>query len=383
MLIAFSKKSQRIVDENGITAYNIKENRIRYFKSRGLDLGNNYEAYEENDEAKKLMPDSELVENLEKIYEECEKDKEIEYYVNTGNYEECKNNILSQGLRIQDAFCAQFVQNGKNCLSPNIKQNPDGTFRVFNIIHLNIPGILEEYKDVHVIHEILHAVETTGKQTSDNEFYFKTGLDNFTERILGEDEQVVIDDKKDDDTENRKYELLSENLHQELAIRVTRKLHEKGIFLFDDPIIAREKGGTEYERYSRITVKFQNDYMDNIIDGMVAEDPRVLTDVIGEENLEKLNECVQNYAKIPYYTFMDDYINKRDTELTRSVFRLITKGEETVVKMHEFQNKKYSIPIQKIEKAIEKVPAEKKESAIKAIKNDLSKDKGKNLHEVK
>ena len=75
MLIAFSKKSQRIVDENGITAYNIKENRIRYFKSRGLDLGNNYEAYEENDEAKKLMPDSELVEKLEKYMKNVKKIK--------------------------------------------------------------------------------------------------------------------------------------------------------------------------------------------------------------------------------------------------------------------------------------------------------------------
>ena len=52
----------------------VKSDRVKYFKAKGLDLGNNYEDYENSEEAKKLLPDKELVETVYTIKKECDKE---------------------------------------------------------------------------------------------------------------------------------------------------------------------------------------------------------------------------------------------------------------------------------------------------------------------
>lgn len=108
---------------------------------------------------------------------------DMEFFLNTGNYEACKRNILAQGIKIQDNFCKEFVENGVTCIVPNVRQDADGNYSLFNIVHLPLVKILPEYKDVQIIHELLHTVESSMKQLSKDEIYFKFGFDEVVEPI--------------------------------------------------------------------------------------------------------------------------------------------------------------------------------------------------------
>ena len=372
MVLSFGKDAQEILEEgNEYFASQIKQARMKYFKNKGLDLGDNYELYEKSDEAKKLIPKPEIVEKLYEIKQKCDEEKEEEYFLNTGNYAICKKNILSQNLRMEDSFSRKFVDSGAICTTPNIKEDDNGNYQLFNVVHLPIVKMIEGYKDEQIIHELLHCVETTMEPISGNKVHIKSGLDEFTDDICKDKDEIIVDDRTEAEQTKREYELLSENLHQELSIRVTEKLHQKGIYIVDDPKIAKERGGTAYEPYSVITAGFQERFLDKIIDGMMQENSNALTSVVGKDNLSRLNECVKEYAKIPYYHLMNDLRNNKDTELTRKRQELISRGKQIVEEMgrHERQGE-YSISVQQIGKSTVHQSFEDKRKASQAINSD-------------
>lgn len=354
----------------------VKSDRVKYFKAKGLDLGNNYEDYENSEEAKKLLPDKELVETVYTIKKECDKEMDMEFFLNTGNYEACKRNILAQGIKIQDSFCKEFVENGVTCIVPNVRQDANGNYSLFNIVHLPLVKILPEYKDVQIIHELLHTVESSMKQTSEDEIYFKFGFDEAVEPICHNEDELIVDDRQGNPNEpKRSYEFFSENLHQELAIEVTRRLHEKGIYLYGDPKLARETGSTTYEHYNVITKNFQKEYREEMIDGMMAPTRDGITESVGKENFENLNAAVSEYAKLPYYKMMDDILAKRDTDLTRKRTELANRGAKIVKDMKEYEQtrEEYSISVQKIGKTTVHRSLQNKRAAMQALTNDKTK----------
>ena len=354
----------------------VKSDRVKYFKAKGLDLGNNYEDYENSEEAKKLLPDKELVETVYTIKKECDKEMDMEFFLNTGNYEACKRNILAQGIKIQDSFCKEFVENGVTCIVPNVRQDANGNYSLFNIVHLPLVKILPEYKDVQIIHELLHTVESSMKQTLEDEIYFKFGFDEAVEPICHNEDELIVDDRQGNPNEpKRSYEFFSENLHQELAIEVTRRLHEKGIYLYGDPKLARETGSTTYEHYNVITANFQKVYREEIIDGMMSPTRDGITEIVGTENFERLNLAVNEYAELPYYKMMEDIIEKKDTELTRKRQELANRGAQIVEDMIEYEQdrEEYSISVQKIGKSTVHRPLQSKRAAMQALTKDKTK----------
>ena len=375
-ILAFSKNSEKQLAKDTFESFRVKSDRIKYFCAKGLDLGNNYEDYENSEEAKKLLPDPKLVEKLYAIQEECDREKDMEFFLNTGNYEACKRNILAQGIKIQDNFSKEFAENGVTCIVPNVRQDDNGNYQLFNIVHLPLVKLLNEYKDVQIIHELLHVVESSMKQLSEDKIYFKFGFDETVEQICHNEAELIVDDVQTDPNEpKRTYELFSENLHQELAIEVTRRLHEKGIYLYGDPKLAKETGSTSYEHYNVITANFRKVYRQEIIDGMMADSKDRITDIVGKENFEKLNETVKEYAELPYYKMMDDLINKQDTELTRKRQELAKRGAQIVEDMIEYGKdmEDYSISVQKIGKSTVHRPLQSKRMAMQVLTNDKTK----------
>lgn len=373
LILAFSEDAEEKLTKDNFESMQVKLDRIKYYKAKGLDLGNNYEDYENSEEAKKLLPDKELVETLFTIKEECDKEMNMEFFFNTGNYEVCKKNILAQGIKIQDNFSKEFVEKGVTCVFSNVRQDANGNYTLFNIVHLPLVKILPEYKDVQIIHELLHTVESSMKQLSKDEIYFKFGFDEAVEPICHNEDKIIVDDMQVDPNEKKRtYELFSENLHQELAIEVTRRLHEKGIYLYGDQKLAKETGSTSYERYNVVTINFQKEYREEMIDGMMAPTRDGITEIVGKENFEKLNATVSKYAELPYYKMMDDVLAKRDTDLTRKRLELTNRGAKIVKDMKEYEQtrKEYSISVQKIGKTTVHRSLQNKKAAMQAITND-------------
>ena len=205
-------------------------------------------------------------------------------------------------VKVQDNFSKEFVENGVTCIVPNVRQDDNGNYQLFNIVHLPLVKLLHDYKDVQIVHELLHTVESSMKQLSKDEIYFKFGFDEAVEPICHNEEELIVDDRQSNPNEpKRSYEIFSENLHQQLAIEVTRRLHEKGIYLYGDQKIAKETGSTSYEHYNVITANFQKVYREEIIDGMMSPTRDGITEIVGTENFERLNLAVNEYAELPYY----------------------------------------------------------------------------------
>lgn len=376
LILAFSEYAEEKLDDGSFESLRLKSDRVKYFKAKGLDLGNNYEDYENSEEAKKLLPDKELVETLYTIQEECDKEMDMEFFLNTGNYEDCKRNILAQGIKVQDNFSKEFVENGVTCIVPNVRQDDNGNYQLFNIVHLPLVKILQEYKDVQIVHELLHTVESSMKQLSKDEIYFKFGFDEAVEPICHNEEELIVDDRQSNPNEpKRSYEIFSENLHQQLAIEVTRRLHEKGIYLYGDQKLAKETGSTSYEHYNVITANFQKVYREEIIDGMMSPTRDGITEIVGTENFERLNLAVNEYAELPYYKMMEDIIEKKDTELTRKRQELANRGAQIVEDMIEYEQdrEEYSISVQKIGKSTVHRPLQSKRVAMQALTKDKTK----------
>ena len=376
LILAFSDDAEEKLAKDNFESMRVKSDRVKYFKTKGLDLGSNYEDYENSEEAKKLLPDKGIVETLYAIKKECDKERDMEFFLNTGNYEACKRNILAQGIKVQDNFSKEFVENGVTCIVPNVRQDDNGNYQLFNIVHLPLVKLLHDYKDVQIVHELLHTVESSMKQLSKDEIYFKFGFDEAVEPICHNEEELIVDDRQSNPNEpKRSYEIFSENLHQQLAIEVTRRLHEKGIYLYGDPKIAKETGSTSYERYNVVTKNFQKEYREEMIDGMMAPTRDGITEIVGKENFENLNAAVSEYAELPYYKMMDDILAKRDTDLTRKRLELVNRGAQITKEMKAYEQNKeeYSISVQKIGKTTVHRALENKRAAKQALTNDKTK----------
>lgn len=376
LILAFSDDAEEKLAKDNFESMRVKSDRVKYFKTKGLDLGSNYEDYENSEEAKKLLPDKGIVETLYAIKKECDKERDMEFFLNTGNYEACKRNILAQGIKVQDNFSKEFVENGVTCIVPNVRQDDNGNYQLFNIVHLPLVKLLHDYKDVQIVHELLHTVESSMKQLSKDEIYFKFDFDEAVEPICHNEEELIVDDRQSNPNEpKRSYEIFSENLHQQLAIEVTRRLHEKGIYLYGDQKLAKETGSTSYEHYNVITANFQKVYREEIIDGMMSPTRDGITEIVGTENFERLNLAVNEYAELPYYKMMEDIIEKKDTELTRKRQELANRGAQIVEDMIEYEQdrEEYSISVQKIGKSTVHRPLQSKRVAMQTLTKDKTK----------
>lgn len=94
LLDAFSEKYNEAIYENDPSSEEIRNERIAYFKLRGVDLGDDYSLYEKSPEAKKIWPTQELINKNEELRKKYNKEWKEEFFIQTSNYEENIKRIL-------------------------------------------------------------------------------------------------------------------------------------------------------------------------------------------------------------------------------------------------------------------------------------------------
>lgn len=237
-----------------------------------------------------------------------------------------------------------FMNQHVTCICPNVIKDENGEYTNFNILHFPIDMLGDQYGDVVLIHEILHVVELSMKETNDGKFHIKTGFDEMDEELVTEEEK-----NKGDKTENkyehniRKCELLSENLHQYLSGVVTSRLHNQGVYLIDDEKASTVYGYTSYEQMNVITKSFVLAFAAELAKAMISQDMEYVYNIFGKENLEELNSTIEEYRRLPYLSLMQNLFDKKDTELTRKRTELIAKSESIVVEMEKKRAENYQI----------------------------------------
>ena len=236
LLESFSTENDEKIKQDNWEAKYLKEKRVKYFKAKGLDLGDDYSAYENSEETKKIIPSKEFVKKIIETKEKSDKDKNKEFLLETSTYLDNKAKLAEYNFLLGTEFNIKFVNDGVKCLVPNIIKDKNGEYHSYNIIHLPVLNMIPEFADVFAIHEILHGVETTMRQMDSENFQIKTGFEILEENL--NEEKGNDDDENDKDL--RKFELLSENIHQKLSIEVAKDMHKKGIYLINDPKNSRE-----------------------------------------------------------------------------------------------------------------------------------------------
>lgn len=352
-------------------------------KALGLPVHSKYELLRIADPNKKYYYESyekvnpnlspEMASQVTAIKTNCTLQEDREFFKSTGNYQTCLDNLSSLNLLSDDSFNMDFVKQKMTCVTPNVVKNENGEFQNINVIHLPILTMLREYRDVLTIHEILHVVELSMKQISENEFHIKTGLDSINMNISDNpfSNEPVEDEYKHHIRPN---EYLSENIHHQLAIKVTDDLHDKGIYLFDDPKTSNTRGSSSYEQLNSVVLPFINTFHSDIIDAMIQPDSNALTNKVGQDNINNLNQVVNDYRALPYYKMMNDVINHRDSELTQRRNDLISTAKTIVVQMQEYsKGKDFVITPIDIVKVTVNENIQTKVIAQETVQNDINK----------
>ena len=297
-----------------------------------------------NENVKSIFPNKMFVDRICEEKEKNELKKEKEFFLKTSNYNDCAGILENFNLGIEDEFGMDFMNQHVTCICPNVIKDENGEYTNFNILHFPIDMLGDQYGDVVLIHEILHVVELSMKETNDGKFHIKTGFDEMDEELVTEEEK-----NKGDKTENkyehniRKCELLSENLHQYLSGVVTSRLHNQGVYLIDDEKASTVYGYTSYEQMNVITKSFVLAFAAELPKAMISQDMEYVYNIFGKENLEELNSTIEEYRRLPYLSLMQNLFDRKDTELTRKRTELIAKSESIVVEMEKKRAENYQI----------------------------------------
>ena len=131
--------------------------------------------------------------------------------------------------------------------------------------------------DYSMLHEYCHLIETYKR----NEIYVGCGFD-------GDEEKNPYREDK------RKYERLNENITDIFAIEATRILHGKGTYMLEPKELT--ENNTMDVNTSSITKNmlfpFLKSYKKEIIRARITGDMERLFSIIGKDNFEELNDCI-------------------------------------------------------------------------------------------
>ena len=178
------------------------------------------------------------------------------------------------------------------------------------------------FLDYIMLHEYCHLIEIPVKAGG----YQGAGFD------YGEEINPYMKDK-------RKYERLNENFTDIFASRATKMLHKKGIYMLELPGLTRNN--TMDVNTSNITKKmlipFLKDYKEEIIRARMTGDLESLFNLVGRDNFEELNDCIN---KVDYLVFEKELekslTKKEDDKVTKEYKKELQRLDKIYYNMREY-----------------------------------------------
>ena len=281
----------------------IYSSRMSFFRNMGADVDpweDDYNEVIKRDDVKPLIVYSVFaneVTRLRKLYfEEGQK----EFILEGEPFREC----LSYFPDNQDNRKAVFNVLSKNLVCVNGGHNTRKDF--VPIIYYTLRNLQCGCMDYVILHEIIHAIESVARKNMEHGCGLEPNIDN------PEWSTKPHYEKK------RKYERLNEVFTDFLAIETCEELHNNGIYLLDDKLLTL----SNIENFNTASIlknmlrKFYQRYRKYILEASIKGDLSCLTDVIGEDNFEELNEIIDTvdcYVEKGLIDKLRD--NKNDDEL--------------------------------------------------------------------
>lgn len=317
----------------------IIEHRINYFKKLGIDLGNNYELYMNNDKCKNLLPPQYIIEKIVQKRKQYRNEKSLKLF----NISKINRNIKKEIDRLNllskdDGYDIDTLYKIPACIVPNVKLI-DGIPNIYSIFlfTLNIP---DEYLDVTIIHELNHLFELFLLSIKDDSIEFVCGWDCISKKYANAPSVENVDTKRD-------YELLNEIINQLIAQDITKFHHERGKYIFNSNIDSKLYGGILYEMYSDIVIDFFDEYKQDILLSRRDGNINHIFNIVGKDNFDSLNILCKEYYNT--FTNIAEKMNAKndleigiESERAKKYEKLIMKKDEIMCAMRIYnkQNKK-------------------------------------------
>ena len=295
LLDAFSSESSEKLEDPKVVDFiknNIVEDRIKYYKKMGLDLGDDYEDYVESKKAQAITPSPEMVAKIIGIREDLAKKRTNELYKSLPTFIALREKLDKIGLLNKSDGLLRNVRDGATCICPNLCY-VDGKLVVHPIMYIS--GATDtDYMDCRIIHECNHIYELSLLNFDGENAEFCSGWDIVKDGMMSSAEE---EETYEDDGSHRDFELLNEIINELIAQDITRIMHEANVSLYGDPKTAKNDGATSYQYAARLVYEFYEEYKDVIIESRKNRNLDVLFNKIGRENFEALNDLVHEYLE--------------------------------------------------------------------------------------
>lgn len=326
---AFSSKNDALLlnDKESWKAKSIIKDRIKFFNNMGINLGDDYESYINNDECKKIIPSLKIIDEIilrkNQLYDEFLS----LYYKSTKEYQENKQKIEACGLLDKNGmYGPEIYFNKTKAIYPNLLIE-DGKPILFPIMYMNISG---DYLDVNIIHELNHIFELYLVNFDGESYTCSCGWDLV---------DVSLNDNEEEN-DKRKYELFNEIINELIAEDITKIMHDNGDYIFNTKENAKIVGGTSYGYTTFLAKDFYIRYKNEILQSRRKRDMKPLFDKVGEENFEELNNLFnifnENFDAFKMLKCFEDLKSGKETELTKLYKELCFKKDEILNRMNEY-----------------------------------------------
>lgn len=272
--------------------------RIEYFKKMGIklkdenhehkDIKELYESYISQDDAKQIIPPSEFASMITLI-------KEIEFENAKKDFICSSKDFMKTSPKINDAPGNREVLYStkvKNLVCIITGEFKKGKNEPKLPLFFTIADFLKGEIDYAFLHEVCHAIEVTDSYQND--------------RVLRRTGFELSRDKNPYDDKKRKYEILNESIADILAMEALDYIHEDGRYIFEPENISYEYVTDKNmpSAIKKLLYEFVGKYRKHIIRARITGNMSELYDVIGEDNFEELNDCIN---KIAYLISLKEY----------------------------------------------------------------------------
>ena len=345
ILESFYEEQEDILNNEETSAFiknNIIENRIKYFNNIGINLGNNYNLYLENEDVKSNWPTKERLEKFRATKNKLINNFMKEYYLNTVSHKRLRQVVDSKNFLNKDDGLDQTMYNsslGKTCVATNLKEI-DGKLEAAPLVMISFGGF-DGALDHDIIHELNHLYELSLESVINNKAVYLCGWDICEDDIVGEVNDYIDITKEEP---KRSYELFNEIINEVIAQEIEEKMHEKGIHILDSSRNSKVKGNTSYEASFFIIKDFYKEFRDEIIKSRCNGNIKEILDVVGEKNFNDLNDLFdiyfENLSGLKKMQLLDDIKNNRTTNLTIKYYEIVDKSKEIIERMREESKKK-------------------------------------------
>ena len=345
ILESFCEEQEDILNNEETSTFikkNIIENRIKYFNEIGINLGNNYNLYLENEDVKSNWPTKERLEKFRATKNKLINNFMKEYYLNTVSHKRLRQVVDSKNLLNKDDGLDQTMYNsslGKTCVATNLKEI-DGKLEAAPLVMISFGGF-DGALDHDIIHELNHLYELSLESVINNKVVYLCGWDICEDDIVGEVNDYIDITKEEP---KRSYELFNEIINEVIAQEIEEKMHEKGIHILDSSRNSKVKGNTSYEASFFIIKDFYKEFRDEIIKSRSNGNIKEILDVVGEKNFNDLNDLFdiyfENLSGLKKMQLFDDIKNNRTTNLTIKYYEIVDKSKEIMERMREESKKK-------------------------------------------